>query len=155
MVLLHWRVFAAAILITGALAACGGQATTSGSSSTSTPTASASATATPAVMAQTVGTNGTILVAGSNGMTIYTFTHDTPGVSNCKGGCATIWPALSVPSGQTPTAGTGVNGALATITRDDGSLQVTYKGMPLYFFHKDTKPGDTNGVYASWQLVTP
>jgi len=106
-------------------------------------------------MAQTGRNNGTVLVAGSNGMTLYNFTHDSAGVSNCKGGCATIWPPLTVPAGQSATGGTGVNGALATITRDDGSLQVTYKGMPLYFFHKDARPGDTNGVYASWQLVTP
>jgi predicted lipoprotein with Yx(FWY)xxD motif len=154
MVLLHWRL-PAALLITGALAACGGQATTSGSSSTSSPTPAASATATPAVMAQTVGTNGTILVAGSNGMTLYTFTKDAAGVSNCKGGCATTWPPLTVPAGQTPSGGTGVSGTLATITRDDGSLQVTYKGLPLYFFHSDSKPGDTNGHYTNWELVTP
>jgi predicted lipoprotein with Yx(FWY)xxD motif len=48
-----------------------------------------------------------------------------------------------------------VTGALATISRDDGSLQVTYKGLPLYFFHKDSKPGDTNGHYTNWELVTP
>ena len=159
MVSLHWRVLPAAILITGALAACGGQATSSGSSATSSattlPTASPSVSGSPVVMAQTVGSNGTILVAGSNGMTLYTFSNDQPGVSNCKGGCATIWPPLTVPSGQTPSGGSGVTGALATISRDDGSLQVTYKGLPLYFFHKDSKPGDTNGHYTNWELVTP
>jgi predicted lipoprotein with Yx(FWY)xxD motif len=88
-------------------------------------------------------------------MTVYTFTKDSAGVSNCKGGCATTWPPLTVPSGQTPTGGTGVTGALATITRDDGSRQVTYKGLPLYFFKSDSKPGDTNGHYTNWELVTP
>ena len=29
---------------------------------------------------------GTILVAASNGHTVYRFNSDTPGVSNCKGG---------------------------------------------------------------------
>lgn len=106
-------------------------------------------------MAQTVGSNGTILVAGSNRMTLYTFSNDSPGVSTCKGGCATIWPPLTAPAGQAPTGGAGVTGTLATITRDDGSLQVTYKGMPLYFFHNDSKPGDTNGHYTSWELVRP
>jgi predicted lipoprotein with Yx(FWY)xxD motif len=159
MVSLHWRVLPAAILITGALAACGGQATSSGSSATSSattlPTASPSVSGSPVVMAQTVGSNGTILVGASNMMTVYTFSNDTAGVSNCKGGCATTWPPLTVPAGQTPTGGTGVTGALATITRADGSLQVTYKGMPLYFFHSDSKPGDTNGHYTNWNLVTP
>jgi len=106
-------------------------------------------------MAKTVGSEGRILVAGSNGMTVYNFSKDTPGVSNCKGACRTNWPALTVPSGQTPTGGSGVTGQLATITRDDGTVQVTYNGLPLYFFHNDKAPGDINGKYANWSLVKP
>ena len=48
-----------------------------------------------------------------------------------------------------------MTGQLGTITRNDGSLQVTYKGLPLYFFHSDSKPGDTNGNYTGWSLVKP
>jgi predicted lipoprotein with Yx(FWY)xxD motif len=48
-----------------------------------------------------------------------------------------------------------VTGQLATITRSDGSLQVTYKGLPLYFFHSDSNPGDTKGNYTGWSLVKP
>jgi len=98
---------------------------------------------------------GTILVAASNGHTVYRFNSDTPGVSNCKGGCISAWPPLSVTAGTTPTGGTGVSGQVGTITRNDGSLQVTYKGLPLYFFHSDSKPGDTNGNYTGWSLVKP
>jgi len=43
------------------------------------------------------------------------------------------------------TAGPGVPGRLAAITRPDGRAQVTYNGMPLYTFANDHKPGDTNG----------
>jgi predicted lipoprotein with Yx(FWY)xxD motif len=102
--------------------------------------APASAAATGAtVEAKSVGTIGTVLVAGSNGMTVYTFTKDTKGdgKSACSGGCSTTWPALTVAAGATPSAGTGVTGTLATITRDDGALQVTYNGLPLYFFKND------------------
>jgi predicted lipoprotein with Yx(FWY)xxD motif len=134
------------------LAACGSQPTSSPGTSTS---AAASPTATPAVVAKTVGAEGTILVAGSNGMTVYTFTKDTTGVSNCKAACLVNWPALTVPSGTTPTGGSSVTGQLATITRDDGTLQVTYNGLPLYFFHSDKAPGDINGKYANWNLVKP
>ena len=98
---------------------------------------------------------GTILVAASNSHTVYTFNSDTPGVSNCSGGCSAIWPAVSIASGQTPTGGPGVTGQLGTITRSDGSLQLTYKGLPLYFFHSDSKPGDTKGNYTGWSLVKP
>jgi predicted lipoprotein with Yx(FWY)xxD motif len=98
---------------------------------------------------------GTILVAASNSHTVYTFDSDTPGVSNCNGGCATTWPPLTTASGATPTGGPGVAGQLGTITRTDGSLQVTYKGLPLYFFRSDSKPGDTKGNYTGWSLVKP
>jgi predicted lipoprotein with Yx(FWY)xxD motif len=109
----------------------------------------------PVVLAQSVGTMGTILVAASNSHTVYTFNSDSPGVSRCNGACATTWPPLTTASGTTPTGGPGVNGQLGTVTRADGSLQVTYKGMPLYFFHSDSKPGDTMGNYTGWSLVKP
>jgi predicted lipoprotein with Yx(FWY)xxD motif len=137
-----------------ALAACSGAATTAPAA----PSEGASAATTGAtVEAKAVGSLGTKLVAGSNGMTVYVFTQDVKdsGKSNCTGGCADTWPPLSVPAGATPTAGTGVTGKLATITRDDGSLQVTYNGKPLYFFKNDKAPGDANGVYANWEAVAP
>ncbi|MDQ6708971.1 MAG: hypothetical protein M3Z11_00295 [Candidatus Dormibacteraeota bacterium] len=159
---INWRASIASLALASALSACGGEASpgpsaTPTASPSVTPTASPTAapSATPVVLAQKAGSNGTILVAASNMMTVYTFSSDSPGVSACKGGCATVWPPLTVPAGQTPTGGPSVTGALATITRDDGSLQVTYKGLPLYFFHNDAKPGDTKGHYSGWNLVTP
>ena len=107
--------------------------------------------------AKAVGALGNVLVAGSNGMTVYIFTKDTKdsGKSACTGGCLTKWPALTVAAGGTPTAGAGATGKLGTITRDDGTLQVTYNGLPLYFFANDKAPGDANGVYANWEAVKP
>ena len=78
-------------------------------------------------------------------MTLYTFSSDDPGVSNCTGGSATAWPPLTVADDETPTAGAGVSGSLALITRDDGSQQVTIDGSPLYFFASDAAVGDANG----------
>ncbi len=145
------------------LAACGGQTSGPAATASPTPTATPTGTATPTptptasaapiVLAQTVGTMGTILVAAANGHTVYTFDSDTPGVSKCNGGCSGTWPPLSIATGTTPLGGPGVTGQLGTITRADGSLQVTYKGLPLYFFHSDTKPGDTKGNYTGWSLV--
>jgi predicted lipoprotein with Yx(FWY)xxD motif len=48
-----------------------------------------------------------------------------------------------------------VTGNLGTITRTDGSLQVTYNGLPLYFFSGDKAAGDANGVYTNWAAVAP
>jgi predicted lipoprotein with Yx(FWY)xxD motif len=110
------------------------------------------------VNATAVGSAGTILVDGKTGMTLYMFTQDVKdsGKSNCTGSCLETWPALTVDAGKTPTGGTGVTGTLGTITRaDNGKLQVTYNGLPLYFFKNDKAPGDLNGVYANWETVKP
>ena len=122
------------------------------------PSSAPSSAAAVTVEATEVGTLGTVLVAGSNGMTVYTFTMDVKdsGESNCTGDCLVNWPALTVEAGETPSGGPGVTGALGTITRtDDSSIQVTYNGLPLYFFVGDEAPGDSNGVYTNWEAVTP
>ena len=120
--------------------------------------APSAATMDATVEAEEVGDAGTILVDGATGLTVYIFTMDVKdsGTSACTGGCLETWPALTVPAGGTPTGGAGVTGELGTITRaDDGSLQVTYNGLPLYFFKNDTAPGDLAGVYENWETVAP
>ena len=112
---------------------------------------------TQVVAGRAIAGHGTLLVATSNQMTLYTFDNDVAGsgVSNCTAACLTNWPALTVAAGDTPTGGAGVTGTLGTITRtDNGAHQVTYNGKPLYFFANDTAPGDTNGIYTNWQAVT-
>ena len=125
--------------------------------STAASEAPSAATGGATVEAKEVGTAGTILVDAATGMTVYNFTKDTKdsGTSACTGGCITTWPALTVAAGATPTGGAGVTGTLGTITRDDGTLQVTYNGLPLYFFKNDQAPGDLNGVYENWVTVKP
>ncbi len=119
--------------------------------------ASAPAEGAATVEAKPVGTAGTVLVDGDDGMTVYIFTKDVKdsGKSACSGGCIDTWPALTVAAGTTPTGGTGVTGKLGTITRDDGTLQVTYNGLPLYYFKNDKAPGDANGIYEYWEAVKP
>jgi predicted lipoprotein with Yx(FWY)xxD motif len=119
--------------------------------------ASSGASSGATVEAKPVGSLGTVLVAGTNGMTVYTFSQDVKdsGKSACTGSCITTWPAVTVASGATPSAGSGVSGKLATIARDDGTMQVTYNGLPLYFFANDHAPGDSNGVYQNWNAVKP
>ncbi len=152
-------------LILGACSATGGTPSASQAQATTTETAAATATQSTAgsptaatVMATSVGSIGVVLVDGASGRTVYTFTKDVPdsGTSNCTGGCLQTWPALTVPPGASPTGGDGVTGQLGTITRaDDGSLQVTYNGLPLYFFSGDNAAGDANGVYTNWEAVKP
>ncbi len=66
-------------------------------------------------------------------------------MSACTGGCATTWPPLTVTSAGSVTGGTGVTGRIGTMTRADGTLQVTYNGAPLYFYSGDAAAGDAHG----------
>jgi predicted lipoprotein with Yx(FWY)xxD motif len=86
---------------------------------------------------------GTVLV-DSNGMTVYEFTEDEGTTSVCYGGCEAAWSPVTA-SGK-PTAGEGAMSAdLGTTERKDGTLQVTYKGHPLYTYGDDQAAGEANG----------
>jgi predicted lipoprotein with Yx(FWY)xxD motif len=92
------------------------------------------------------------ILVGSNNMTLYTFGKDTAGSgkSACNGPCAANWPPLLVDGNP------AVSSDYSVITRDDGKKQLAYKGMPLYFWVKDTKPGDKTGdgfLNGAWKIV--
>lgn len=96
---------------------------------------------------------GEILVDG-DGMTLYLFTEDPPGESVCQDDCLSAWPPLLV-DGE-PMVGDGLDPSLVdTITRDDGSTQVTYDDTPLYRWASDEQPGDVSGqdVQGVWFVV--
>lgn len=100
-------------------------------------------------------TLGTPYLVDAEGMSLYLFLNDAENVSNCYDQCAENWPPLLV-EGE-PTAGEGVDPELlGTTEREDGQLQVTYNGWPLYYFARDENPGDTNGqaVGDVWYLVS-
>lgn len=114
---------------------------------------------TPIVKVVTDPEYGPILV-DSAGMTLYVYERDGSGTSNCYGGCATAWPPLLVDSEDAVAATAGATGAFGTTRRNDGKLQVTYNGMPLYYFVSDRRPGDATGqdVGSSgrkWYVVPP
>jgi predicted lipoprotein with Yx(FWY)xxD motif len=100
---------------------------------------------------------GKIVVDG-NGRTVYVFDKDTadPSKSNCDGDCAAKWPPVMAGSG-TPELD-GVDASLVgTVTRSDGSKQLTLAGWPLYLFASDTKAGEAKGqaVGGVWWVVGP
>lgn len=134
-------------------------AASSAASSASSPSASASATASSSgsgALAVADTTLGTIIVDGQ-GMTAYYFTKDEAGSgkSVCAGECLVAWPAIPAPS-DTP-AGTGITAKLGSITRDDGTRQMTVDGRPIYLFQKDKAPGDVTGqgVGKVWYVIAP
>jgi predicted lipoprotein with Yx(FWY)xxD motif len=84
--------------------------------------------------------NETILTT-MKGKTLYSLSAETKGRFICTGACLASWKPLVVPAGVKPTGPV----ALGTRKRPDGRTQVTYKGLPLYSFNGDTKPGEANG----------
>jgi predicted lipoprotein with Yx(FWY)xxD motif len=106
------------------------------------------------VMIGTSSTLGNYLTDGT-GKTLYWFTKDTPGVSNCSGGCISAWPVFNPQSVVVPSALSASD--FGTITRADGTQQTTYKGYPLYYWAKDAKRGDTTGqnVGGVWFVIDP
>jgi len=106
------------------------------------------------VMISTSAALGNYLVDGA-GQTLYWYTKDSAGVSACTGNCLKNWPAFTASSFVVPSA---LNPAdFGTIKRDDGTLQATFKGFPLYYWVKDLKRGDTTGqdVGKVWYVIDP
>lgn len=97
------------------------------------------------------------ILTDSEGMTLYMFTRDEPNLTNCYDGCAAAWPPLLASEGEEPAAGPGVTGQLGVIDRTDGTRQVTYNDMPLYYFANDSGAGDTNGQFVNdvWFVIHP
>ena len=156
--------FALAALVFSA-AGCGSTAKTASTVASSTAVTTAPTTAVPTGVAVTTvpdstaaptvqlvkSTLGTIL-ANAKGATLYVFAKDSGDKSACSGGCAAAWPALTGPA----TPGTGLDAQdFATITRDDGTQQITFYGHPLYTYAGDAVPGDVTGQGSNgvWHVV--
>jgi predicted lipoprotein with Yx(FWY)xxD motif len=103
--------------------------------------------------------SGGSFLTNSAGRAVYLFLADSTGKSACDGACAAAWPPV-VATGQPTAAGGAQSSDLGTITRSDGTKQVTYDGHPLYYFVGDTGPGTdkgqgVDGFGAKWWLVAP
>jgi predicted lipoprotein with Yx(FWY)xxD motif len=100
---------------------------------------------------------GTILANGA-GKAFYLFDKERAGRSECYGACASAWPPV-LTKGR-PIAGRGIRrGLLGTTRRRDGSLQVTYRGRPMYYYVADA-PGrvlchDVFEFGGRWLVVQP
>ncbi len=138
-------------------------ATVAATKAATTPAAGATTAATAAAPAAGAATGvkvadsalGKILV-DSAGFTLYTFKNDVAGNGKSAGEALTaVWPPLALSAA--PSGVAGATGAWAVITRADGKTQVTYKGLPLYYFVNDKAAGDTKGdkVQGVWFVAVP
>lgn len=145
-----------ALLAALAVAGCGGSSDSSSSSESAYGSSEEGAGATNAssqegggaatlAIKDLGGDVGSVLV-DSKGFTLYYFEKDKQGgKSTCYGACASGWPPLTTEGG--PEGMSVVQASkLGTTERNDGTMQVTYAGWPLYTFVEDKKPGEDNGT---------
>jgi predicted lipoprotein with Yx(FWY)xxD motif len=97
------------------------------------------------------------VVVNAKGRTIYRFEKDdnNPPRTACAGDCLKTWQPVLAPNGV--QVGDGIDEDLVgVITRPDGSRQLTLKGWPLYYFHKDLSLGQIagHGVKDQWFAIT-
>jgi len=148
----------AVALLAAAACSSGGSSSSGSTSSTSAAAAGSGSPASSTVITTKTSSGGSFLTNGA-GRAIYLFMADSTGKSTCDGACASAWPPV-IATGQ-PTATGGAQASdLSTITRSDGTKQVTYDGHPLYYFTGDTGPGTDkgqglDGFGAKWWLVAP
>jgi predicted lipoprotein with Yx(FWY)xxD motif len=98
------------------------------------------------------------IVVDSEGNTLYMFVPDQEknGKPTCYEDCAEAWPALEA-QGEL-VAGDGLDQSLLeSVERTDGTSQVAYNDLPLYYFSGDEAAGDTNGqgLMDVWYVVSP
>jgi predicted lipoprotein with Yx(FWY)xxD motif len=89
-------------------------------------------------------------------MTLYHLSGEVNGKFICTStACLAVWHPLIAPSSGTPS---GEVGSLGTVKRPEGTVQVTYKGTPLYTFTGDHQAGETKGQGVKdvgiWSAVT-
>lgn len=151
---LSFPTIAASLLI----AACGSSSSgnTTSSAASTQPAAQTSSGSSNALLVKSASSAlGTILV-DSQGMTLYHLSGEQNGKFICTStACVGVWHPLIAPSSGTPS---GEAGALGTVKRPDGTVQVTYKGEPLYTFTGDQQSGETKGQgikdVGIWSVVT-
>jgi predicted lipoprotein with Yx(FWY)xxD motif len=140
------------------IAACGSSSsgnTTSSAASTQAGAQTSSSSSSAVVVKTASSSLGTILV-DSQGMTLYHLSGEQNGKFICtSSACVGVWHPLVAPSSGTPS---GEVGSLGTVKRPEGTVQVTYKGTPLYTFTGDQQSGETKGQgikdVGTWSVIT-
>jgi predicted lipoprotein with Yx(FWY)xxD motif len=144
------------LAVSALISACGSSSNKS-SSATTAATATQVSSGGSGTVVKTASNSklGATVLVDSQGMTLYHLSAEQQGKFICtSSACLQVWHPLTVTAASTPTGSV----ALATVKRPDGSVQVTYKGEPLYTFAQDTAPGQTNGQgikdVGTWSAVT-
>jgi predicted lipoprotein with Yx(FWY)xxD motif len=138
----------------GLVPAHGHQAQPSGlwPSSPSAPALPPPSTGALTVEVATSPTFGPVLT-DDTGMTLYRDTAEGGGSIACLASCTQTRRPLRAQAGQQLRLPPLLPGRLGTLTRPDGSIQVTYDGWPLYEYAGDHTQGEANGAGGDWQVI--
>ncbi|GGK27218.1 hypothetical protein GCM10010124_19810 [Pilimelia terevasa] len=97
------------------------------------------------------------VVTDEKGWVMYRFDKDTPdpAKSNCNGDCEKVWPPAYT-DGNPKLQGIDAE-KVGSVTRADGTKQITLNGWPLYRYIGDKEPGQWKGqgVGGVWFVVAP
>jgi predicted lipoprotein with Yx(FWY)xxD motif len=152
-----------------AVAACGssGSTTTDTSKAQKQPVSSGYASSTKASSTVSIGTSVHVtntptktfrvkpvdttesVVVGPTGYPVYTFQGETTHhiickkTANTKTNCLGFWPPVAVGSRDSISKQSGIGGKLGAF-RNDGVLQLTLNGQPLYYFTPDLASKNTS-----------
>ena len=144
----------------GSSSSAAAPASSSGSApASSAPAAPASGSGTGSTVIKTASASGNTFLTDGSGRAVYLWTKDTGDMSACTGACAGAWPPVTA-TGTVTASGSAKASDVGTITRSDGTKQVTYDGHPLYYFSGDSGAGSASGqgndgFGAKWWLVAP
>jgi predicted lipoprotein with Yx(FWY)xxD motif len=98
------------------------------------------------------------VVVNAKGFVLYRFDDDknNPAKSNCDGDCTKVWPPALTNDGKPTLKGVSAK-LIGTVTRADGTKQLTLKGWPLYTYIGDKKAGSWKGqnVAGKWFVIRP
>jgi predicted lipoprotein with Yx(FWY)xxD motif len=133
----------AAVAVAAVIAGC--SSSSSGSSSATTADGGTQQAGAGTVSARQVSGVGMVLT-NQSGRTLYTPEQEADGSIKCTGSCLSFWFPVTMAQGATPRAASGLAGKLGSIKRpDNGDVQLTYNGDPLYTFRLDSAPGQAHG----------
>ena len=99
------------------------------------------------------------VIENSAGFVFYRFDKDTAkpkSKSACNGDCAKVWPPALTNDGKPELKGIDAD-LVGTVTRADGTKQLTVGGWPIYTYIGDKKPGTWKGqnVGGTWFVIKP
>src|SRR3984893_9481276 len=141
------------------VAACSSGGSSNGAAASSSPAGASAASGSGALGITTGPSSGNTFLTNGSGRAMYLWVKDTGSTSACTGACAGAWPPVTT-TGTATASGSAKASDLGTITRSDGTKQVTYDGHPLYYFSGDSGAGTatgqgSDGFGAKWWLVAP